>query len=96
MRDGRQRASSLGERPEHREEQSRDQEIEAGVKVGNGPRRVRLEGDQLGADPIEQCNTEGAADHAVDQIADRQSPGGGITAHAAFQQRVDGGAEIGT
>jgi hypothetical protein len=66
-----------GERLQQREEQQRQDNVEAGVKIGDGAAGIGLDCDQRRADPIEKSERQRAADDAIDHIADRQTLGAG-------------------
>ena len=68
------------ERFQQRKEQQRQDNIEAGVEIGDGAAGIGFDRDQRWTDPIEKSQRQCAADHAVDQIADRQALGGGVAA----------------
>ena len=91
-RAGRRRTS---ERLQQREEQQRQDNVEAGVKIGHGAPGIGLDRDERRADPIERRERQRTADDAVDQIADRQALGGGVAANTTFEQRVQRRPEIG-
>ena len=70
--------------------------FKAGVKVGHRAGRGRAPAP-WSAGPIQfrGGQRQHAADEAIDQVADRHPPPGGVAAHPAFEERVDGRAEVG-
>jgi hypothetical protein len=76
------------ERLQQREEQQRHDDVEPGMKIGNGAGGIGLERHQRRADPVQKSERQGAADDAVDQISDRQALGGRVAADPALKQWV--------
>jgi hypothetical protein len=94
--DGRHRLDQQArERAQHRQEQQRRRQVEQGVEIGGGARRVGLDRHHQRPDPVHQRQRQHDADQPIDQIADRQPPRHRVAADRAFEERVERGAEIG-
>ena len=65
------------------------------MEVGERARRVGLDGDQPGADPVQQPERQRHPDQPVDEVADRKAAPSAVLAGGTFEQRVDRGTEIG-
>ena len=52
------------ERLQHREEQQRQDDVEAGVKIGDGPAGIGVDRNEGRADPVEQRENQRAAEDA--------------------------------
>ncbi len=92
---GQQAAQQAGVGGQQGEEDQRQAQVEAGVEVGDDAGIVGVHGYQPRSYDRQQRQGCDDADAAVDQVADRQAAGGGIVAGAAFQHRIDRGAEVG-
>ena len=80
------------ERPD---EDRGQRDVEQHVELGRHLRRVGLQRRHFARDRLQERQRDQHADQAIEQVADRQPPARRIAAHAGFEQRIDGAAEIG-
>ena len=94
MRCGQQAGQQRRIGAQRQHEDRRGRQIEKRVEIGRLAGLVGVDGAEEIGDRLQEGQHHGAADEAVDQIADGQALGGPVFP-VALQNRIDGAAEIG-